>query len=440
MSPDARAFGTIHTATDGREILRNTPDGWEVDEPWRWWDGPADSDDGTGGPWGNPPPGAEYGSPTLRGTSLPAVTRCVSILADPIAGMPWKVYRSREQLTAPAWITDPQNLGRDGRRLETPGPDIRLSAVEFWQQHVTSYLLWGEGITYTPRVLDTNGEPTGPIVAPIYNLHPRYVDVEAGRYYVDPEDGGEPIYLDPRELIVTRNVIRPGRERGLGAIQAHAVDLGFAADIRAYLDNLFQRGIPNGYLESTKPDLDQAMASKLKRDWMAAHGSTRKSIAVLNATTKFHPLDLDPQAMQIAKLLELSAWQIALIFGVPPSRLGISMGGSNTYQNLEWDNTVFVQGSLMPIARKLEAAIDAVLPAGQELKIDFNQMLRGDTTTRFAAYQVGIASGFLTVDEVRSFEDLPPLPANVTPPPAPGTPPPGDVVAEPPADPTETEI
>lgn len=406
-----RRFGTIHTATDGRDILLNDPDGWEADAPWLWWNGPADSEDGTGGPWGNPPPGAEWGAPTMRGTSLPAVTRCVALLTESIAGMPWKTYRGREQVQAPAWITDPQAASRDGR-LRSRGvveTDVRFSAVEFWAQYITSYLNWGEGIAYTPREL-VNGEPTGPIVTPIYILNPNRVEVEDGRYYVedDESDDGR-FYIDSRELLITRNIVRPGKYRGIGAIQAHAYDFALSADIRAYLDTLFQRGIPNGYLKTSKPDITQEQVNTLRDRWMAQHGKIRKSIAVLNATTEFHPLEIDPQAVQITELMRLTAWQVCIIYGVPPGKLGISLGQSNTYSNLEAEGTAFVRDSLLPIARKLEAAIDAVLPAGTQLKIDFNQLQRADTASRFDAYKVGIDAGFLTVDEVRAYEDLPPI-------------------------------
>jgi HK97 family phage portal protein len=399
----------IHYATDGRDMVVNTPDGWEIDQPWLWWDGPANSD-GTGGPWGNPPPGAELAAPGLRGTSVPAVSRCLQLTADKTASMPWKTYRGRESVDPPSWILDPQATARDGRRPITSDDAVRLSGVDFWAQHIRSMLLWGEGITYTPRVRDAFGQPTGPIVAPLYNLHPKYVHLDARGWYVEDADG-DPDYLDPRELIITRWIMQPGRQRGVGVIKAHAIDLGFAANVRAYADNLMRRGVPGGYLKSTKPDLNQQGADTLKSAWMNSHDGVRKSIAVLNATTEFHPIELDPESAQYIDMARLSSWQIALMFGVPPSRLGINMGQPNTYANLESDNAVYVQDALLTIARKIEAAIDAVLPVGTELKIDFNMLLRADTSTRFAAYETGIRAGFLTVDEVRAWEDLPPLPA-----------------------------
>lgn len=420
----ASGFGNVHTATDGRDILLNDPDGWEVDAPWLWWDGPADSEDGTGGPWGNPPPGAELGTPTRNGTALPAYTRCIQLVAGKLAGMPWKVYRGRDRVDTPLWITDPQILSVDGRRRQQEGiPDVRFSGVEFWEQYITSYLSWGEGIAYAPRMLDDDGEPTGEIVPPLYVLHPKYVHVDDGRYYVVDDLAGDEderrVYLDPAELIIIRNIVRPGRERGLGAIQAHAYDLGFAGRIREYTDNLFERGVPNGYLKSTKPDLEQIQATALKRAWMRAHGGEKKEIAVLNATTEFKPLGIDPAVVAITDMLKLAAWQICLIMGVPPARLGIAMGNSNTYSNLEMENTAFVQDTHLPIARKLEAAVDPKLPHGTSMKIDFRSELRGDQKTRWEIYKMASeivdADGqpAMTVDEIRDAEDLPPIDAGI---------------------------
>lgn len=405
-------FGQVHYATDGRDILLNDPDGWEVDQPWLWWEGPAGGD-GTGGPWGNPPPGAEYAAPSLAGMSLPVVSRCTQLVAESIAGMPWKTYRGRELLTAPTWIIDPQLQRFDAR---IPGSEVwmpvRFSPVEFWAQAITSYLWWGEAIIFTPRQLDDDGEPNGPITAPLYVLHPNKLelDEDTGQWVVEDSTTGDEYTIDARELLVVRNITRPGRMRGLGVIQAHAANLGFYANVRGYSDDLFQRGVPNGYLKSSKPDLNEAAAKKLKDAWMRAHGGVRKSIAVLNATTEFEALDLDPQTTQFLDMKRLEAWEIAQMFGVPPSKLGINMGESNTYANRESDNVAFVQDSLLPVARKFEAAIDALLPRGTSLKIDFRQALRGDTTSRYDSYSAGLAAGFLTIDEVRDAEDLPPLP------------------------------
>src|SRR6185312_14644496 len=60
------------SATDGRDILVNSPDGWEYNQQWLWLTGPAGGD-GNGPIFGNPPPDA-FNNPQGY-ISLPAVTR-----------------------------------------------------------------------------------------------------------------------------------------------------------------------------------------------------------------------------------------------------------------------------------------------------------------------------------------------------------------------------
>ena len=117
-SPRGPGGTRIHYATDGRDILFNQPDGWEVDQPWLWW---TDGD----GTFGNPPPGAD-GSGFL--TSLPAVSRCTSIICDTIGGLPWDIFRGYEKLPDPPWIQDPQALRPDARIVDPATLlEVRLS-------------------------------------------------------------------------------------------------------------------------------------------------------------------------------------------------------------------------------------------------------------------------------------------------------------------------
>jgi HK97 family phage portal protein len=389
-----RRAGRILTATDyGRDVLINSPSGWEVEQPWLWW---VDADDTppTDYGFGNPIPGAER-RPWVG--ALPAVARCRSLIADTLAGMPWQVYRGRERLATPDWIFDPQALRHDMRVTPTV-QDVRLSAVEFWSAMIVSALDLGEGVVYVPA-RDATGAP----LPPLFLLNPSDLDVHDGAYWV------QDVRLGPDEIIVVRNRVWPGKYRGIGVLDQFAADLGLGEKLRSYAASMLGRGIPSGYLKVTAPDLSQDEADKLRARWMRAHGGSMRKIAVLNATTEFHPLQLDPQALQLVELMRLSAWEICLLYGVPPYRLGISMGYNNTYANIESAGIDFVADCLMKWARRIESAFDAMLPRGTSMKINLDQLRRADTKTRYESYQVGIAGGWLTIDEVRELEDLPPM-------------------------------
>ena len=68
----------------------------------------------------------------------------------------------------------------------------------------------------------------------------------------------------------------------------------------------------------------------------------------------------------------------------------------------------FVTNTLRPYIARLEDAHSRLLPNGVFLKFNVDGLMRGDTQSRYAAYSTGLASGFLSINDVRTREDLSP--------------------------------
>jgi len=394
--------GVMRTATDGRDVLLNSPDGWEVDAPQLWWLGPAGGD-GTGGPLGHPLNSDDpYGA-----ASLPAVSRCTSIICDTIAGLPWNVFRGDyEKLTTPDWITDPQSARIDGRVVTGSTPwDTRYSAVDFWANWITAALWWGDGYLYVP-VRDNTGQPK----PPLWQIHPHDVEIDAssGSYWIAGNR------MPPGSIIHLRGAPPYRGGHGNGVLTTNGAELGLAATVRTYAASVFTSGVPAGYLKSSQPSMSPDQAVALKQSWMAAHGNAKRSIAVLNATTEFHPISISPVDAQLSAAREWGLRDIALAFGVPPYMLGVP-GDSSTYANVESRLIELRTWGLLPWARRIESLLDSEFPRGTSVKINLDALVRADTATRYSAYETAIRSGWLTIDEVRELEDRPPLPtAGVT--------------------------
>jgi HK97 family phage portal protein len=141
---------------------------------------------------------------------------------------------------------------------------------------------------------------------------------------------------------------------------------------------------------------------------MENHGSTR-GIAVLNATTEFHPLTLDPVSMELVSMQKWTLTDIANAFGIEAHMIG-GASDSNTYANVESRMINFAQFTLLPWARRIEATLNAETPRGTWLDINLTGLIRADTGTRFQNYAIAVDKGWLTVEEIRTFENLPPLP------------------------------
>lgn len=400
----------MYYATDGREILDNSPDGWEVGQPWLWWDGPAGGD-GTGGPWGNPPPGHDQ-----RHAMLPAITRCTNLIAGTLSGLPVKVRRGQEALATPTWLTDPQLLRPDATR-GAPLAGGALSGVDFWSQWITSALWYGDGYVWAP-----NRDATGAPLPPMYVLNPFLVRITGGqedrRYFIRAAMASDWLampdpYLPEVEIPAAQLLHLRGNPpyfdgHGRGALTAHWKEIALAGAVRSWAFGQFASGVPAGYLKVNAPGLTQPEADRLKSSWMAAHGGGARSIAVLNATTDFSPIQFSPLDAQLDQSRVWSLRDIALAFGVPSWFLGVP-GDSSTYSNVESRFIELRTYTLLPWIRRVEAVLDAQFPAGTSVKLLTAGLERGDTTTRYAAYASGLSAGWLTIDEVRELEDLPPM-------------------------------
>jgi phage portal protein BeeE len=68
-----------------------------------------------------------------------------------------------------------------------------------------------------------------------------------------------------------------------------------------------------------------------------------------------------------------------------------------------------VKWSIQPIAERIEAAFSDLLVRGQIAAFEYESLLKTDTASRYDAYAVALSNGFLTVDEVRDYENLDPM-------------------------------
>jgi phage portal protein BeeE len=89
---------------------------------------------------------------------------------------------------------------------------------------------------------------------------------------------------------------------------------------------------------------------------------------------------------------------------------GSELGGHEDYSSPEQRATDYLTFCLRPWLHRLERSISTLLPRTQQAKFNAGAMVRADLKTRYEAHAIALASGFLTVNEVRALEDRGPLP------------------------------
>ena len=96
--------------------------------------------------------------------------------------------------------------------------------------------------------------------------------------------------------------------------------------------------------------------------------------------------------------------------GIPASIMLAAVDGSNlTYSNIEQSWIEFADYTLAAYTGELEELLSGLLPRGRVVRFDWDSSRRADMADRYNAYKTAIGSGWLTVDDVREREGLPPL-------------------------------
>jgi hypothetical protein len=84
--------------------------------------------------------------------------------------------------------------------------------------------------------------------------------------------------------------------------------------------------------------------------------------------------------------------------------------GSASFASVEQNGLQFISHTLRPILEKIEWSYSKLLPNPSAfIKFNFNALLRGDLQTRMTSYSIGTQAGFMSVNDVRRLEDLPPV-------------------------------
>ena len=82
-----------------------------------------------------------------------------------------------------------------------------------------------------------------------------------------------------------------------------------------------------------------------------------------------------------------------------------------TYTNTQDIFRELLKTTLFPVyLERISEVASMWLPRGKSVHFDDRELLRADTPSRYNAHKVALDAGFLTVDEVRESEGLPPSP------------------------------
>lgn len=328
---------------------------------------------------------ASSGVTTSDALSLASVYRSVSIIATAMKQLGIHVYRDDVEVTPTP--------------LVIRQPDIKTTREVWMEQTVNSMALAGNAYWLIGR--NGRGETVNLEVLNPFDMMIQTDDFGNPQFYT--YRGTTRYDLNQIQHLAMMRV--PGNVYGLGPIQAAQKELLNARDTRDYASVWFDKsGVPSGILKSDQM-LSPDAAHSAKESWNALGAG---GLVVLGSGLSYQPMYLNPKD---SMFIESQAWnvqQVARLFGIPANMLMASVdGNSMTYTNMEQEQMAFVRYTLSQYIVEIESALSHVTTRGTMVKINVDSLLRSDTLTRYQAHQIAIASGWMTIDEVRAIEDLP---------------------------------
>jgi HK97 family phage portal protein len=334
---------------------------------------------------------AGVGVNTDSAMRLSAWWGCINLLSDCVSTLPLDVYRQGDRsplATLPPLLTQPAADADLGDWLYM----LMASLLSRGNGYGTISARSGAGLL--PAQVD--------LAHPDFVVPPAYGQGER-RYQVNGE------WYEPEDVFHVRAYRMPGSLVGLSPVTyaRQAIGLGLAAE-KFGAQFFGDSAIPSGVLTSDQ-DISRDTAEALKARWHARFTDNRE-IAVLGHGAKFQPITIAPEESQFLESSKANVATICRYFRVPPEMMGGETAGHMAYSSPEMRSTDLLVYAVRPWLVRLERAISTLLPRNQHVRFNPDAIVRVTLLDRYQAHAAGIAAGFLTINEARQLEDLPPLP------------------------------
>ena len=199
--------------------------------------------------------------------------------------------------------------------------------------------------------------------------------------------------------------------RGKSRIDLVKENLGLARALEEFAARFFGQGSTTSGIIQFPGNLTREQAKNLVEAFEEGHKGLRRSQrpGILFGGATFEKTGVNPNESQFIESRQFAVEEIARIFRVPPSMIGVTTPGAMSYASVEANQLSFLTTSLTPILAKVESEYSVLLAGRAFIRFSTAGLLRGDIAARNASYQSGLNNGYMSVNDVRRFEDMTPI-------------------------------
>ncbi|AGO56567.1 portal protein [Serratia plymuthica 4Rx13] len=177
---------------------------------------------------------------------------------------------------------------------------------------------------------------------------------------------------------------------------------------------IFENGLQSTGFLSSKTALNKEQRERLRKSLQSFIGSKNAGkLMVLENELSYQNVTMNPEAAQLLESRAFSIEEICRWFRVPPFMVGHVTKQSSWASSVEGMNLIFLTNTLRPLLVNIEQEIARCLLDGDEdyfAEFSVEGLLRADSVGRAAYYTTALQNGWMSRNDVRSLENLPPIP------------------------------
>lgn len=335
-----------------------------------------------------------------------AVYAAVSLIADNCSSLPIRILERGDTTRTPV---RPEQFGP---LWDKPNND--QTRMTFYEQAFVSLLLWGNSYNYLGW---TNGGrleemwPIDPARVRMFRDSDKRLRMEIAGY----AEGRDALINRVGELpqfMHVPAVTLPGRILGLSPIEYARETIGSALAAEQTSGSMLANGLRLDAVIQAKAKLTPDEAKTLGAQFQQRHsGASGRTVAVIDQDATIQKLAISPQDAQFVEQMKDHVTQVARLYRIAPHLLGDVEKSTSWGTGMEEQNIMFATLTLRPWLIRFEQAVQDTILAGTKYDMRFvlDGLLRGSQKDRYAAYQVGLDSGFESPNTVLEKEDRPPI-------------------------------
>ncbi len=326
--------------------------------------------------------------------------QATSMISGDCAKLPLNVYR-KSKTGRTVESKHPAHKTIDMNAMTNP----EVNGFKFWRRFYVSACLWQNAYAWIDR--NNRGDVIG-----LYQLLPdrTYMERKAGVLQVKYQTAGGTRTFDPADVLHVEGLSIDGLQ-GANIVSLFRQDFTIALSAKNFLARFFKNNMTaGGVLQAkpgTKPETIRKMEKRIDENFSGSDKAFRT--LVLKDNFVWHSTQVDPQKAQLTDIKEDSARDVARMFNLAPSRLGLK--DSVSFNSEEMVRQNYHDGALshLLLATSCEASTKLLTQKerdeGLYIEHNINALLWADALTRSVIANSGIQNGRFSPNETRAWEN-----------------------------------